>query len=168
VIPAIKITVEILTPFHTSTPITENRARFVSPSQFGPLIPIAPSAVFNNPFVGCIKALKVIPIAIALTRFGKNTSERRKVFDFILLVRNNAIKNAMITLSALVKKAYIRVFLTDILSERSEKKVTKLSSPQNVNVFRSHTVKLKNSDDTIGIMKKTRNIISAGTRNHVE
>jgi len=105
VIPAIKITVEILTPFHTSTAMTENSARFVSPSQFGPTIPIASNAALIRPLLGCIKALNTIPIATALTRFGKNTSALRKFFVLILLVRNRAIKNAITTFNPLVIKA---------------------------------------------------------------
>jgi len=54
-----------------------------------------------------------------------------------------------------------------MLKERSPKNVLKLSSPQNVNDFRSHTVKLKNNDVTIGMIKKTRKMVNAGTRNHV-
>ena len=54
-----------------------------------------------------------------------------------------------------------------MLNERSPKNVLKLSSPQNVNDFRSHTVKLKNNDVTIGMIKKIRKIVNAGTRNHV-
>jgi len=95
----------MLTPFHTSTAITENSARLVSPSQFGPEIPMAARSVLNRPLLGCISALKIIPMATALTRFGKNTRDLKKSFVLILLVRNNAMKNAMITFSPLVRNA---------------------------------------------------------------
>ena len=48
------------------------------------------------------------------TRFGKNTAERMKSFDLMLLVRNMAMKNASTTFNPLVAKAYSSVWGTDV------------------------------------------------------
>src|SRR5664280_1441268 len=167
-IPAIYITVAMPTPFHTSVPITENKARCVFPSQSTAGICINSRALLISPFEGCISAENVMPTAIVLTRFGKKTTDRKIFFVMILLVRNTAIKNANITFKPQVRTAYIRVFLMPILRESSVKNNLKFSNPQNLKLLKLHTVMLKNRDDTIGTKKNTAKTASAGTTNQVE